>query len=174
MNLVAPSTMGDLHKRHFDDSFQLHPLLPDNAAIIYDLGSGAGFPGMVLAINNPERSFHLIESHQRKAGFLQTLRRELELTNVTIHPERIENCVRPLPAPDLITARALTELENILDLTSAWAAKNLELTYILPKGAQAEKEIEAARKRFLFDIKDTPSQTDKNSRILYLSSVRQR
>ena len=95
MNLVAPSTLNDIENRHFADSAQLADVLPRDAEII-DLGSGAGFPGIVLAI----LGWHVtcIESIGKKVSFLNAVKDELKLENLTIYHGRVEDFVRQMPA----------------------------------------------------------------------------
>ena len=106
MNLVAPSTLNDIENRHIADSAQLADVLPKNVNII-DLGSGAGFPGIVLAIMG--WNVVCIESIGKKVSFLNAVKTELNLTNLTIYHGRVEDYVRHLPAKSdkfVFTARA--------------------------------------------------------------------
>lgn len=96
INLVGPSTLSEAKKRHFEDSLQLLKHIPVAAKTLYDLGSGAGFPGLVLAMAKPDLDVHLIESDARKCQFLKTVSRETE-TPVTVHNQRIESANLPLP-----------------------------------------------------------------------------
>lgn len=168
INLVSASTLAAAETRHFLDSLQLATLLPRHAKILYDIGSGAGFPGLVLAIARPDISVHLIESDQKKCAFLQTVSRETK-TPVQIHTSRIEKVI--LPTPDVITARALADLSQLLELTEQWWASHPDVVLVLPKGAQAGTEVESARKRYRFEMECVPSQTDPEATILVLSNV---
>ena len=117
MNLVAPSTLADIENRHFKDSAQLADFLPHNVNVI-DLGSGAGFPGVVLAILG--WNVICIESISKKAGFLSILKQELDLPNLTIINDRIEHYFAKLPAFSkkfVFTARAFAPLIRIFDYT---------------------------------------------------------
>ncbi len=154
MNLVAPSTLADIENRHFADSAQLADILPQNVKIA-DLGSGAGFPGVVLAILG--WNVTCIESIGKKASFLSALKQELDLPNLTIYHGRVEDFVRHLPAktPDLVfTARAFASLTKILDYV---ATTNCRL--FLLKGREIESEIATAKQKYSFDYKLTPSRT---------------
>ena len=116
MNLVAPSTLTDIRKRHIDDSAQLAKHIPKDVKII-DLGSGAGFPGVVLAILG--WNVTCIESIGKKTNFLNELKKELDLPNLTIVNDRIENFLskKPVKAGDFIfTARAFAPLIKIFDI----------------------------------------------------------
>lgn len=171
INLVAPSTLPDAKMRHFVDSTQIIPLIPADAKILFDIGSGAGFPGMVLAIECPNLSVHLIESDTKKCSFLGTISRETDIP-VIIHNRRIESVDNLNEAlPDVITARALASLSELLALTKQWWETNPRLTLIFPKGAKANEEVAEAQKTYSFHVESIPSQTDKMAQILVLTSV---
>lgn len=158
INLVGPATMADLWRRHFLDSAQLFPLLPEppvgRTRRLVDLGSGAGFPGLVLAIMGAG-DVHLVESDQRKCAFLREAAR-ITNTKVTIHALRIET-LAPLDA-DVITARALASLDKLLD----WAAphRTAHTIHIIPKGKEAEAELTEAAQSSTLEVTRHPSQTD--------------
>ncbi|PWR21068.1 16S rRNA (guanine(527)-N(7))-methyltransferase RsmG [Zavarzinia compransoris] len=158
INLVGPATIPDLWRRHFLDSAQLFPLLPEKPAgrerRLVDLGSGAGFPGLVLAIMGAG-DVHLVESDQRKCAFLREAARITD-TRVTIHALRIET-LAPLDA-DVITARALASLEKLLD----WAAphRSAHTIHIIPKGKEAEAELTEAARRSTLESTRHRSLTD--------------
>lgn len=119
INLVAPSQVDHLWTRHILDCLQIAPLLPASATSITDIGSGGGLPGLVLAIHDkeycPQRHISLVESDQRKAAFLRTVIRELDL-NATVFAERIEKV--DIPPADVVTARALAPLARLLELAA--------------------------------------------------------
>jgi 16S rRNA (guanine527-N7)-methyltransferase len=196
VNLVGPSTLPDSWNRHFEDSLQILPFLPssrrkpgssdpssedpgfrrddDNGTgdlRLYDLGSGAGFPGMVIAVARPDVSVTLIESDQKKCAFLTNVSHETK-TPVRILAQRIEQAAESLPSPDIITARALAPLSSLLTLIRPWVEKNPELVCIFPKGAQAMAEIEAAQGVAAFDVTACISKTDEMARILTLRNIR--
>jgi 16S rRNA (guanine527-N7)-methyltransferase len=170
INLVSPSTLGDIQNRHILDSYQLSQYIPDTVKTIYDLGSGAGFPAMVLACLRPEIHVHFVESDQRKCEFLKTVSREIDIPAI-IHMGRIES-FSGLVAPDLITARALASVTKILNLTEFWRSNNSDLIYILPKGETWADEITEAKQYFDFALKDYPSETDNKARILIISEIK--
>ena len=154
MNLVAPSTLGDIETRHFADSAQLADVLPHNVSVI-DLGSGAGFPGVVLAILG--WNVTCIESIGKKVAFLSAVKDELKLDNLTIFHGRVEDFVRQMPADSskfVFTARAFAPLVKILDYTKS---KNCRL--FLLKGREIESEISVAKKKYKFKYELTPSKT---------------
>ena len=117
-NLVAPSTLEHLWTRHFSDSAQLLALKPD-ARRWADLGSGAGFPGLVMATllkNVPGASVHLIESDHRKCAFLREVSRETSAP-LEVHRGRIEDILPTLPEADAISARALASMATLVEMT---------------------------------------------------------
>ena len=154
MNLVAPSTLTDIKNRHILDSAQLADFIPKNKKII-DLGSGAGFPGVVLAILGWDVT--CIESITKKTNFLNALKQELDLPNLTIINDRIENFIakKPVKAGDFIfTARAFAPLIKILDYTHK---TNCRL--FLLKGREIQNEISTAKSKYKFDYNLYPSKT---------------
>ena len=158
MNLVAPSTLNDLENRHFADSAQLADILPRDADII-DLGSGAGFPGVVLAILG--WNVTCIESIGKKVAFLNDLKEKLELSNLTIFHGRVENFFPAFlnknakkPGKFVITARAFAPLVKILDYVH-----NVNCRLFLLKGREIEREIADAKKKYRFDYELVPSKT---------------
>lgn len=172
INLVANSTLDDTQTRHFDDSLQILPYL-DAAApgTVYDLGSGAGFPGLVIAAARPDIDCHLIEASQKKCNFLSAVVRELQIQNATIHQARIEDMAKDLPPPDMITARALADLETILDLTAPWTRHSPGPCYLLLKGENAEDEIRQAHRHFDFDVRRRDSTTQPGASVLEITKV---
>ncbi len=168
INLVAPSTISEAEFRHFEDSLQLAGLFASREAKIYDIGSGAGFPGLVLAaaLNN---KVELIESDQRKCQFLRTVSREADIP-VVVHNDRVENV--DLSPPDYVTARALASLTQLLEWTEKWWSKSNTMELIFLKGRQAEEEIAEARKTYSFSVDLYKSKTDPDARILRLTSIK--
>lgn len=154
MNLVAPSTLTDIEKRHFADSAQLADVLPRDVDVI-DLGSGAGFPGVVLAILGWRVT--CIESIGKKASFLSALKQELDLPNLTVYHGRVEDFVRQMPADKanfVFTARAFASLTKILDYVYKTKCR-----LFLLKGREIQTEIDTARRKYKFDYETVPSRT---------------
>ena len=154
MNLVAPSTLNDVQQRHIADSAQLADVLPHGVSIV-DLGSGAGFPGVVLAILG--WSVTCIESIGKKAAFLSAVKEELALDNLTVYHGRVEDYVRCLPAKTdkiVFTARAFASLSKIMD----YVAKTKYRLFLL-KGREIEAEVAEAKKKYKFDYELVPSKT---------------
>jgi 16S rRNA (guanine527-N7)-methyltransferase len=165
VNLVSRLSLDDAWRRHVLDSAQLHPLIPAEARVLVDLGSGAGFPGLVLAILGvPE--VHLIESDARKCAFLREAARVTE-TSVSIHAQRIE-ATAPLAA-DVITARALAPLPDLLDLAVPFLQPHTMCVFL--KGKNAAEELRQARLRR--QMKDTvvPSRTDPDASVVIIEQV---
>lgn len=142
------------------DSAQLHALLPPTVASLVDLGSGAGFPGLVLAILGVP-DVHLIESDQRKAIFLQEVSRETGVA-VTVHMARIDS-VAPFAA-DAITARALAPLPVLFDLARPFAGP--ETVCLFPKGQDVDNELTSATISTMMRVDRVPSMTDPSGTVL--------
>jgi 16S rRNA (guanine527-N7)-methyltransferase len=154
MNLVAPSTLNDIQNRHIADSAQLADVLPAYAEII-DLGSGAGFPGVVLAILGWRVT--CIESIGKKVAFLSAVKEKLNLGNLTIYHGRVEDFVRHLPAKSdkyVFTARAFASLTKIMDYVA-----HTKYRLFLLKGREIEAEVSEAKKKYCFEYDLIPSKT---------------
>lgn len=151
INLVAPSSLDDAWTRHFLDSAQLLNYLPETARTVLDLGSGAGFPGLVLAIlaktERPDLQVTCIESDQRKATFLRTVLRETT-TQAEVLSVRIEEA-EPRRA-DVITARALAPVTDLL--TYAERHRKRKGVCLFLKGRAAPQEIKSATQSWVFDV----------------------
>jgi 16S rRNA (guanine527-N7)-methyltransferase len=173
INLVAPSTLDSIWSRHFADSAQVLPLAPPGAKQWLDLGSGAGFPGLVLAIMLAPRDgakVTLIESDTRKAAFLREVARHTGAP-VDIRPERIEKAATQskLGSVDVITARALAPLPRLLDLAAP--SFTAETVGVFLKGREAQTEIDAAKERWDFASELHPSLTDSSGRIVVIRAL---
>lgn len=170
INLVGPATLEALWRRHMLDSAQLAARLPPAPAgrprRLVDLGSGAGFPGLVLAILGCGE-IHLVESDRRKAQFLREVSRETA-AGATIHASRIEE-LSPLCA-DCLTARALAPLPRLIDYARPHLRPDGVLLFL--KGAEADAELTAARARWSMQCEAWPSLSDPRGRILRLSALR--
>jgi len=165
VNLISPNTIPTIWERHFVDSIQLSKFISETDRVILDVGSGGGFPGMVLAILL-DREFHLVESDQKKCIFLSQVSRETK-TKVIIHNDRVESL--SISGVDWITSRACASVSQIFHLT-----KNLvshETKYLLLKGRNVSIEIDEAKKDWHFETEIFPSVTEKESAILSLSKV---
>lgn len=170
INLVSKSTIDSLWQRHFHDSAQIYRFLPEKPCHWVDLGSGGGFPGLVLAIlavdTNPKVKFTLVESDLRKATFLQTVIRELHL-NADIVAERIEQ-IAPLKA-DILSARALAPLDILLSHTSIHLKPSGIAIFL--KGEKFQKELDLAFAHWRFDVEEFTSKTNPNGAILKIGGI---
>jgi len=169
VNLVGGDTLDDLWRRHILDSAQLMPLLPENRPVITDLGSGAGFPGLVLAIMTGAE-VHLVESAGKKAQFMKEAARQDGGVDVTVHQERIER-LDPWKT-DLITARALAPLDLLLEYAERFGAgvgrENPACLFL--KGRRAGEELTQASARWNMDYSLTPSLSDAEGTIVAVRS----
>jgi 16S rRNA (guanine527-N7)-methyltransferase len=173
-DLVAPSTLDDIWHRHIADSAQVLPLAPPDAKLWADLGSGAGFPGMVLAIlgrDRPHFKMHLIESSNRKCSFLREVARRCGAP-VEIQCIRIEQLAtqRTVAAVEFVTARALAPLASLLGLAKPLLRDTTRALFL--KGRDAEKEIAEARRVWQFESGLTVSRTDPDGRIVEIRDLR--
>lgn len=173
INLISRNDSHDLWQRHIVDSAQLMPLAPKTAESWLDVGSGAGFPGLICAIiaKNERRpiTFTLIESDTRKVAFLREAIIRFELP-VTILNERIENIA--LEPQDVISARALASLDKLLDYTYPFSHE--KSVFLFPKGRLAKTELTDASKSWHMKVAEIASQTDPEGSILKISEVNRR
>lgn len=170
INLVSRNTLDDLETRHIADSMQVFDLASRGWKHWADLGSGGGFPGLVIAILaaefSPEAQVTLVESDQRKCAFLRTVIRETGVPAAVI-AERIE-ATAPLSA-DILSARALADLDALL----GFADRHLgdAGTALFSKGANWKKEVDNARVQWRFDCEATTSRTEPNAVILKIGGI---
>ncbi|MDO8607560.1 MAG: 16S rRNA (guanine(527)-N(7))-methyltransferase RsmG [Phaeospirillum sp.] len=165
INLIGPETLPDLWSRHFLDSAQLFALIPPHARRVVDLGSGAGFPGLVLAVMGAP-DMHLVESDSRKCAFLREAAR-ITGTTVTVINKRIEQA--PPLAADVVTARALAPLVKLLDWAGPHLAAGGQCLFL--KGRGADDELTATAKEWNIAVDRSPSLTDPAGFILQLREV---
>ena len=123
-----------------------------------------------MAIMNPDKEFHMVESDQKKCTFMRTVSRETRAENATIHNSRIETVSRETK-PDLIMARALASLNKLLEYSSDWIGMNPDLRLLFPKGERYEEEIQEAKQCWNFSFEEVESVTGGQSSILILSNV---
>jgi 16S rRNA (guanine527-N7)-methyltransferase len=171
-NLIAPSTLPQLWTRHIADSLQLLDLAPQ-ARVWVDLGAGAGFPGLVIAIalcRERGAMVHLVESNTKKAAFLREAQR-LTGAPATVHLQRIEDFAASFQAPvDVVTARAVAPLKSLLGQCFSLLGKS-GATALFPKGQHAELELEdaaAQMKSWRMHATLAPSRTDPAGRIVVI------
>ncbi|WP_460272948.1 16S rRNA (guanine(527)-N(7))-methyltransferase RsmG [Celeribacter sp. ULVN23_4] len=170
INLVAKSTLQHAWDRHFLDSAQVFCVAPKYATHWSDLGSGGGFPGLVCATLAkellPETRFTLVESDQRKATFLRTVARELDLA-VEVLSKRIEQ-IDPLQS-DIVSARALASLPKLLEFSERHMRQGGHALFM--KGASFREEITESLESWKFTYEEYPSTTDPESVILLIGDI---
>jgi 16S rRNA (guanine527-N7)-methyltransferase len=174
-NLVAPTTLPGLWPRHFADSAQIRDLAPE-ARLWLDLGSGAGFPGLVVAIlqtGQPDFRMHLVESNRKKCAFLAEVVRETKVP-VDIHAMRIEELGESARSlrPDLVSARALAPLPRLFELAHPFFGSRTRGLFL--KGRETDAEIEAAKMKWDFATSLHPSLTSAGSHIVEVRALRPR
>jgi 16S rRNA (guanine527-N7)-methyltransferase len=176
INLVSRGTLNDIWHRHIEDSIQVFPLISGKK--ILDVGSGGGFPGMVLAILGSDKDIvkaatgldcnldvTCVDSDSRKVLFLEEVAR-LTKTNVTTLSKRIEDVEGGY---DVVTARGFAELKVLLDITMSKAKCGVFL-----KGANLNKEIDAASEDFDFSYEIIQSSTDKMGQIIVVKDIKRK
>jgi 16S rRNA (guanine527-N7)-methyltransferase len=170
VNLVSKASLPRLWDRHIVDSAQLFSLCPPKAERWVDLGSGGGFPGLVLAILARDAGLALrmtlVESDARKATFLRQAAQSLALA-VTVENKRIESL--PNLDSDVVSARALAPLPQLLGYATDLLRPNG--VAIFPKGARHADEIESARTQWTFDAESRPSMSDPDAAILIIRNI---
>lgn len=172
-NLVANSTLDAYWSRHVADSLQCYQLKPLVKTWV-DIGSGGGFPGLVVAImlsNNPQTKVTLVESNQKKCAFLRAVARKTNIA-IDVRAERIENFVHQNNAPEVVTARALAPLDNLLEMCWPWlSGKTIALFH---KGRDYQQEIKETNDKWQFELIEHRSKTATASVILEISNLKRR
>lgn len=167
-NLVSRHTLPDLWSRHLVDSAQLLRFAPPGKRWL-DIGSGAGLPGLVLAILGV-KSITLVEPRRLRTEFLTRCVEQLELTNVRVITGKVEYLTND--RFDVITARAVAPMGRLFELGSTLLERDGQ--WVLPKGRSAAKELAEARTSWQGEFRLEPSLTDPEARILVASKVRRR
>lgn len=177
-NLVAPSTLDDIWGRHILDSLQVADCLGD-AEHVVDIGSGAGFPGLIMAIVMAERGggkVRLVESVGKKCAFMSAVVRETGLrqagVDVQVINGRIEKELPKLPQPQIVSARALASLKDLLRYTEPFLSRGS--IGLFPKGMDHGEELTAAQTDWVFDLETIESRLQAGSVILKISGLRPR
>lgn len=165
INLVSRASIDEIRNRHIADSLQVSDVVASPARWC-DIGSGGGFPGLVIAICHEDTAVTLIESDHRKSVFLRHAANRLgvQVTIVTGRIEQVQPC-----AADIVSARALAPLDRLIPLARRHAGPNAR--FVFPKGARYRDEIAAARRHWSFEIDVRPSRTDKEAVILILENL---
>ncbi len=163
-NLVAPDTLAQVWTRHVADSLQLLPLAP-RAEVWVDLGSGGGFPGLVVAAALAGRTaVHLLESNAKKAAFLREAARLMDVP-VVVRAERAEAVLaRDPPVAEVVSARALAPLDRLLGLAAPLLKTGA--VGLFPKGREASAELTRARESWRFEATLHPSVTEAEARVV--------
>ena len=165
-NLIAPSTLGSIWERHILDSAQLVQFEPDEHASWLDIGSGAGLPGVVVALL-VQGAVTLVEPRRLRIEFLRSVVSDLRLTNrVTVEQAKVERVEGRF---DVITARAVASLDGLLGISHHLSTN--ETVWVLPKGRNAQSELAQAQRNWHCDVRVEQSCTDPESEILVLTRV---
>jgi 16S rRNA (guanine527-N7)-methyltransferase len=171
VQLVAPSTLNTLWTRHVADSLQLLPDLK-NAKEVVDVGSGGGFPGLVLSIAAPEKKFHLIESDTRKASFLREAAR-VSNASAEVYAERVESAAKRISTgTHMITARAFAPLPKLLELSEPFFESGAKAVFL--KSQDIDDELTTAAKSWNVNFQLRNSLTDQRGRILLIDKAERR
>ena len=173
MNLVSKNSLESAWQRHFQDSMQLFSLLPQQG-VVYDFGSGAGFPGMVLAVMAAEKTpylkFKLIESIKKKTLYLNEVKKITGISNVEVLNKRIEDI--PAEAADVITSRAMASLSDLLNYAQKFCTSKTKCIFL--KGKSYPDEIAEAEKLWKFKAEVLPSQESDEGVILIITDIHKR
>ena len=166
-NLIARSTIPKFNDRHINDSLQLLNHIGDGS--ILDIGSGGGFPGLILACAVRSET-HLVEPRARRAAFLQSAAEQLGLDNVAVHPCRVERVI--VSGVRTITARAVAPLARLFAMALHLADDRTR--WVLHKGRTAASELEEAKQMWQGAFSLIPSVTDADASIIVAEGVRRR
>ncbi len=172
INLISKSSTTNVWERHFLDSAQLYKYIKDINGNILDLGSGAGFPGLVLAIMG-KKNIHLVESDYKKCVFLKEIAMLTDI-DITIHNCRIESL--SFFDVDLVTCRALAPLNKLIYYVESFVSKSTDKNQYMPKllflkGKMYKQELLQLQKNKNLDFKEYTSITDRHGKILYINKV---
>jgi 16S rRNA (guanine527-N7)-methyltransferase len=171
VQLVAPSTLSKIWTRHIADSLQLLPDI-ENAKEVVDVGSGGGFPGLVLAVASRDKKFHLIESDTRKASFLREALRITD-TAAEVYAERVESVAKRISTGiHMVTARAFAPMDRMLELTEPFFATGAKAAFL--KSQDVDEELTTAAKSWNVNFQLRTSQTDQRGRILLIEKAERR
>ena len=165
-NLIGPREWPVIWARHVADCFQLLDYIPDDARVV-DLGSGAGFPGLIIAAARPHGHVTMIESVGKKCAFLRAAIDAAGLS-ATVRQERVES-LGPTPA-DIVTARAFAPLPKLLDYAAPWLKSGA--TGLFLKGERWKEELTEARQRWNFACEAIPSRVGGSGRLLIVRELR--
>ena len=172
--MVSKNSLEFVWERHIADSAQLFNYISDDVKLIYDFGSGAGFPALVLAViakeKRPDIKFKLVESIGKKTLYLNEVKTQLNLENVEVFNDRVENL--KLPVADMITARAMTSLDNLFKYSILFSDKKTKLLF--PKGKSYNEELDEAKKNWNFKFSVHENQLCSDGVILLFENLRRK
>jgi len=166
-NLVSDASLAEVWHRHVYDSAQLVPLLPDGARTLADIGSGAGFPGLVIAIMRPAIAVTLFEATRKKAEFLEAVARELSLDRVAVRNQRAETA--PRQVFDVVTARACAPLPKLIEYAQEFVGPGTVCLFL--KGQNLVSELTDARKSWRMTVRQHPSVTHPFGAVLEIRNL---
>ncbi len=172
INLASPNTLETLWERHILDSVQVFRLAPQ-AKQWLDLGSGGGFPGIVLAVMLKQTggAIRLVESNGKKSAFLRNALAQFQAPGQVVNT-RIESCYDLIQAPEIITARALASLDKLFELTEPWMTKGAKALF--QKGRDYQREVDESLINWKFDLIRHESAIEADSVILEISNLQRR
>lgn len=172
INLASPNTLETLWERHILDSVQVFKLAPQ-AKQWLDLGSGGGFPGIVLAVilKQSGGAIRLVESNGKKSAFLRNALAQFQAPGQVINA-RIESCYELIQVPEIITARALASLDKLFELTEPWMTKGAKALF--QKGRDYQREVDESLINWKFDLIRHESAIEADSVILEISNLQRR
>ena len=173
INLVSNSTLSNLWTRHVEDSLQCLEIMPQKSHWV-DIGTGAGFPGMVIAIALADQSnanVKLVESNHKKCAFLRAVIRETG-AKAEVFPVRADQYISHQEGPEIICARALMPLAGLLDLCQPWLSH--QSTGLFHKGCNFAGELKETRDKWHFDLIEHGSKTSQDSVILEIANLKRR
>ena len=169
-NLISNATKDEIWERHIADSLQCIAIKPE-AETWVDIGSGGGFPGLVIAAimaELPDSDVQLVESNNKKCAFLRQMNRQMR-ANAQIHNERIESAAKRIKTPEIVTARALAALPKLLELSSPWLQNGA--VGLFHKGREFEAELEECNGLWRFDLVKHESRISQDSVILEIRNL---
>lgn len=167
-NLIGPKEWPQIWTRHVGDSFQLLDHIPETARVV-DLGSGAGFPGLIIAAARPGGYVTMIESVGKKCAFLRAAIEAAGLS-ACVHQGRVESA--PEIKAEIVTARAFAPLPELLDYAAPWLCNGA--TGLFPKGERWKEELTSARQRWIFAYQAIPSRSGGSGVILNVREAARR
>ncbi len=170
-NLIAPSTMDEIWTRHVSDSIQCLAIKPDASRWV-DIGSGGGFPGLVIAavlVEQEDASITLVESNQKKCAFLRQVIRQMG-SEARVVSSRIEVAARDIETPQVVTARALAELPLLLELSAPWLSDGA--VGLFHKGREYRQEVAKCNGTWSFDLVEHESRVSPDSVLLEVRNLK--